>query len=171
MASKVVAFASRSLANVERRYSHIEKEGLAAVWACEKFHLYLYGRVFTLIVDNKALEYIFNNPKTKTPARIERWCLRLAQYDFSVQHRPGCGNPADYLSRNPVSQELETHSIAEDYINYLFASTIPKSLTRLDFINCYFHIYWVVINNENWEFSTCTCSIFQKNYFCTHVTS
>ena len=33
------------------------------------------------------------------------------------------------------------------------------------------HVYWVVINNENWEFSTCTCSIFQKNYFCTHVTS
>jgi hypothetical protein len=33
------------------------------------------------------------------------------------------------------------------------------------------HVYWVVINMENWEFSTCTCSIYQKNYFCSHLTS
>ena len=91
--SKIISFASRTL-------SDVEKEGLAAVWACEKFHLYIYGRSFTLTTDNKALECIFNNPKTKTPARIERWCLRLAQYDYTVKHRPGCGNPADYYCSN-----------------------------------------------------------------------
>jgi len=133
--TKIISFASRTLADVEKRYSHIEKEGLAAVWACEKFHLYIYGHSFTLTTDNKALEYIFNNPKTKTPARIERWCLRLAQYTYTIKHRPGCGNPADYLSRNPVTTELMNHNITEDYINYIFTNAIPIAISKVELIN------------------------------------
>ena len=40
----VICYASRSLTDVERRYSQTEKEALTLVWACERFHLYLYGR-------------------------------------------------------------------------------------------------------------------------------
>jgi hypothetical protein len=64
----VIAYASKSLNDVQKRYSQVEKEGLGTVWACEKFHLYVYGRYFRLIVDNKAIEHIFNNPKAKIPA-------------------------------------------------------------------------------------------------------
>ena len=68
----IIAYASRSLTDVERRYSQTEKEGLAIVWECEHFYLYLSGHRFHLIADHKPLELIFHNPKSKPPARIER---------------------------------------------------------------------------------------------------
>ena len=41
-----IAYASRLLSDVERRYSQCEKEGLAAVWGCERFRVYLMGKPF-----------------------------------------------------------------------------------------------------------------------------
>lgn len=46
-----VAFASRLLSDVERRYSKCEKEALAVVWACERFFLYVFGSKFTIVTD------------------------------------------------------------------------------------------------------------------------
>ena len=49
---RVICYASRSLTDVDRRYSQTEKEALALVWACESFHMYLYGKVFELQMDH-----------------------------------------------------------------------------------------------------------------------
>jgi hypothetical protein len=68
---KVVAYISRSLSEVERRYSQTEHEALAIVWAMERLHLYLHGAKFTLYTDCKPIEMILSNPKSKPPARIE----------------------------------------------------------------------------------------------------
>ena len=75
-----------------------KKEGLALIWACERFQLYVFGREFELETDHKPLQYIYN--KTSRPsARIERWVLRLQGYNFKVIYRPGKTNIADALSK------------------------------------------------------------------------
>ena len=111
--NKIIAYASRPLTDVENRYSQTEKEGLAIVWSLEHFHLYLYGHRFTLVSDHQPLETIFNNPKSKIPARIERWRLRLQQYNFNVKYKPEKSNAADYLSRHP---DMKSTMLKHDFI-------------------------------------------------------
>ena len=45
---RVIAYASRGLTDVERRYSQTAREALALVWACERFNMYIFGRDFEL---------------------------------------------------------------------------------------------------------------------------
>ena len=70
---KIVSYVSRTLSDVERRYSQTEKEALAIVWAIERLHIYLYGAKFTLFTDCKPIQMILCNPSSRPPARIERW--------------------------------------------------------------------------------------------------
>ena len=72
---RVVAYSSRALTDVERRYSQTERVALAIVWAVERLHLYLYGSHFKLITDCKPVQLTFSNPKSKPPPCIERWNL------------------------------------------------------------------------------------------------
>ena len=50
-----VAFASRALSKTERRYSQIEKETLAVVYASEKFNQFVYRSRFLVESDHKPL--------------------------------------------------------------------------------------------------------------------
>ena len=67
---RVISYANRSPSDAERRYSQTEKEALAIVWSCERFHMYLYGADFELMTDHKPLECIFS-PTSKASAWIE----------------------------------------------------------------------------------------------------
>lgn len=66
---RVISYASRSLSDVERRYSQTERDALGLVWACERFNAYVFGVEFDLITDNKPLEAIYG-PRSKPCARI-----------------------------------------------------------------------------------------------------
>ena len=58
-----IAFASRTLAIAERKYSQLEKEGLAIVFAVKKFHQYLSGRHFIIFSDHQPLKYLFGESR------------------------------------------------------------------------------------------------------------
>ncbi len=125
---RVIAYASRSLTDVERRYSQTEKEALALVWSCERFHLYTFGNQFELETDHKPLECIYSTT-SKPSARIERWVLRLQGYDYKVVYRPGATNIADALSR--LNQEKPCDKSAEtiDFVRYLVEESTPVSMS------------------------------------------
>ncbi|XP_073820661.1 uncharacterized protein [Musca autumnalis] len=76
---RIISYAGRSLSAIEKRYAQTEKEALALVWAVERFHYYVYGKLFELVTDHKPLETIFA-PRSKPCARMERWVLRLQSY-------------------------------------------------------------------------------------------
>ena len=50
-----IAFASRTLTRAESNYCQLEKEILSIVFACSKFHEYVYGRKFLIENDHKPL--------------------------------------------------------------------------------------------------------------------
>ena len=127
-ADNVICYASRALSSVEQRYSQTEKEALAIVWGIEHFHIYLFGASFTLITDHKPLQLIYNNPRSRPPARIERWLLRLQQYNFQVIYRPGDTNPADFLSRHPQLQTPK-RNIAEEYITFVTTNAAQNAIS------------------------------------------
>ena len=62
---RIVQFASRALSAVEQRYYQTEHEALAITWACEHFHIYIFGAPFTVFTDHKPLTSIFNNTRSQ----------------------------------------------------------------------------------------------------------
>ena len=97
-----VSYASRTLTDAETKYATIEKELLAILFGVENFRPYPYGRKFTLVTDHRPFVWLHNimNPGSK----LNRWRLRLGEYDYSVVYKSGRVNAnADVLSRNPVN--------------------------------------------------------------------
>ena len=75
-----------------------ELEILAVVWTIKYFHCYVLGRHFVAKTDHVALTYLKKFADSNT--RLMRWSLKLAGFNFSVEHRPGKKIPhADALSR------------------------------------------------------------------------
>ena len=54
----VIAYVSRTLPEPERRYSVIQRECLAVVYALKQFYHYLLGRTFLLITDHAPLQWL-----------------------------------------------------------------------------------------------------------------
>ena len=86
---KAIAHASYSLTLTERRYSQIEKEELALIYAVKIFHKYIYGRNFTLFTDHKPLLTIFGSKRgipVYTKSRLQRWATILLSYNFKIEY-------------------------------------------------------------------------------------
>lgn len=70
-----VTFASR-VNPTEQRYSVGERKALACISACKRWHLYLYGRSFTIHTDHQALTALLSTSGTVHRLRLH-WRLWL----------------------------------------------------------------------------------------------
>jgi hypothetical protein len=99
-----LAFSSRKLLTVEINYTTTEREGLAMVYALQKFFHYLLGGHFKMFTDHSALKYLVN--KLVLGGRICKWILLFQEYDFEIMVKPGRMNKGpDHLSRLEHGEE------------------------------------------------------------------
>jgi hypothetical protein len=75
-----ISFARRKLSELEQNYNTTEREGLAMVYALQKFRQYLLGKHFNMFPDHLALKYLVN--KLVLGGRIRRWLLLFQEFDF-----------------------------------------------------------------------------------------
>lgn len=110
----VVAYASRTLSNSEKKYSQIEKEALALVYAAEHFKDFITGINVTLETDHRPLIQILQSkPLDELTPRLQRIRMRLMRYNYKVIFVPGKQLVlADCLSRNPIGC---TNSAGKDF--------------------------------------------------------
>ncbi len=118
---KPVMFVSSSLSPAEKNYSQLHREALAIIFALKKLHNYLYAQKFVICTDNQALKEILS-PGKNTPAvaaaRLQRWAVILAMYDYEIRYKKGSqmGN-ADGLSRLLLREQTNILSFRISYFN------------------------------------------------------
>ena len=94
-----VIYISRKLKSAETRYSTIERECLALVWAVKKLKHYLLGKEFILQTDHQPLKFLDRSKIDND--RVMRWALALQGYKYHVEVVKGKEDMmADYLSRS-----------------------------------------------------------------------
>ena len=186
-----VAYASRGLTSTERNYSATKREALASIWACERWHFYLYGRSFTIRTDHSALTTLLSAKGVgRRPMRLMRWADRLLQYNFQVVHLPGKSNVVtDMLSRHSAiaSDELDSDAGESARLSTIFGSTqlaaiLPNELAAatskdqlLQSVIMYISAGWPTKSSTEDifaffkardELSTCSGSVFKGEQAC-----
>ena len=109
---KPIAFASRAMMSAETRYAQIEKELAAVVFACTKFHDYIYGKYVTVETDHQPLVTIIKKPLAAAPTRLQRLLMRLGR-ELYVADALSRAYPKDGDASEATedSEELEVLSI------------------------------------------------------------
>ena len=140
---QVVAYFGRRLNKHERNYTVTEIELLAAVEAIKQWRPYLWGREFKLIVDHAALKWLHSMRDTMEggPAsRLMRWILKLSEYNFTVEHKPGAQhNDADGVSRivAPAYADGVTNTVAPVLTARRRLAALRDDSTRDEIIQSY----------------------------------
>lgn len=104
--ARPVAYYSRRTTDYESRYHSFDLETLAIVESVEHFRVYLYGIHFTVYTDCNSVRA--TALKKNLHPRVARWWIKLQDYDFAIEYRPGNKMVhVDYLSRNPPVDDEE----------------------------------------------------------------
>ena len=96
------------LQRLNRTTRILEREALGTIWRMEKFHYFLYGKEFTLEIDQKPLVSNFKKHMVDISPRVQRLIVRSFPYlPFKVVYKKGKDIPvADALSHaTPMDPE------------------------------------------------------------------
>ncbi|UYV62145.1 K02A2.6-like [Cordylochernes scorpioides] len=129
---KPIAYVSRTLSETEKRYSQIEKEGLAIVWTCDRLKDYVTGIKIHIETDHKPLIAIFTSKSLEdmTP-RLQRLKMRMMRYSYQISHIAGKKQiVADMLSRKPMSKPHKDE-LEEELSAYIQSIEFPATEERL----------------------------------------
>ena len=93
-----IAFVSKKLSDSQRKWSVIEKEAFAIVYALKQFDYFIYGSEVKLYTDHNPLTYLVNSaPKS---AKLTRWSLGLQRWNVNLEYKNTKANVvADCLTR------------------------------------------------------------------------
>jgi hypothetical protein len=109
-----IAFARRKLSGSEQNYNMTEREGLAMVYALQKYIHYLLGKQFKMFIDHSTLKYLVNKPVLG--GRIYLWLLLFQEFDFEVIVKPGKLNAGpDHLLR--VTNGEEPMNLEDNFLD------------------------------------------------------
>ena len=98
-----VTCASQALMNTQTKYAQIEKEMLAMVFTCKKFHDFIFGKEITVETDHQPLVSVHKKPLFGAPMRLQKMLLQLQLYNITLVYKPGSTlHIADALSRREV---------------------------------------------------------------------
>ncbi len=107
-----IGYVSRTLTKAEKNYSQLEKERLSCVFGIKKFHNYVFGRHFELVIDRKPLLGLLKenvSVSAQASPRVKRWSLFLSGYEYSLVFRNTSAHAnSDALSRLPLPVEPAT---------------------------------------------------------------
>ena len=153
-----VAYISRTLHDLEQKYTNWEKELFAIIWSIKYFRPYLLSTHFTIRSDNKpSLQLIDSHAlklSTHASNRVIRWLMSIQPYTYTTQFHPGRLNVvADALSRFPFVSQLhpDDHATASFCQQLL---TTPTSTFKQLFVDAYLnnpslhHIYTSLSRGE-----------------------
>ena len=105
---RAICHASKAFSKAQTRYSATKRELLAIVHFTRHFRHYLLGRKFTIVTDQRSLQWLHN---FKDPDGLTaRWLEKLAAFDYEVRQKPGKSiGHADGLSRVPQAKVQIIH--------------------------------------------------------------
>jgi hypothetical protein len=172
---RVICYSSRPLSKTERRYSTIEREMLAMIWATKHYRVYLTSVEFDILTDHKPLVHL-RNLKECSP-RMIKWRGKLEEFNFRIIYIKGSENTcADTLSRlgelscnniNIIKSPIDLEQMKESQSNDPFIKSVLAGLASEEqkYANFGFDnglLYWTSPNKRNYE-DKCTPKLVVPN--------
>ena len=117
-----IAYTSKAHTDSQQHYAQIEKEMLAIVFGCTRFHEYIYRMpTIQLETDHKPLEATLKKPLHQAPTRLQKMILIVQKYAINLVYHPGKELViADALSRASLPIDADTSPHTEFEVNVIW---------------------------------------------------